>query len=73
MGEREEQIEKEIQERKARVAKILESLMDIEDNIGKTPGSKQHVDREAAAMFAELQVCGAALVAGAARLRLNLP
>jgi DNA-binding protein H-NS len=39
MDEREEQIEKEIQERKARIAKILESLTDIEDNIGKTPAS----------------------------------
>jgi hypothetical protein len=73
MDEREEQIEKEIRERKARIAKILESLTDIEDNIGKTPASKQHVVREAEAMLEELQVCGAALVAGAARLRLNLP
>ena len=68
-----EQLEKEIQEHKARIGKILESLTDIEDNIGNAPASKLHARRVAEAMRQELRSCDAALSIDSARLALNLP
>jgi wobble nucleotide-excising tRNase len=61
MDEGKEKLEKEIQEHKARLAKILESLTDIEDNVGKPSASKQHALRVAQAMRRETRACDAAL------------